>query len=288
MIKKLLTLLLLPLFSVTMVPTKTVSSFFATDEQSNKIEYKELIQNPGATYLTQRVWLTFNTIEEVPFTPAVSYDTSESYEIVRMEKTPNGYDGKNYYYADIPYLKNNMHFLGISENSEVLHDKFIPSISYGSCYFIGSTYEDFENITTGIVEGANYIILGLVVEAYLTYGKADSNGCTQQTISNLEKTWFDKMSATKKELKENKINDYTGYSSNGNSYEGLQKTSSFSISEKWNTMKSQAGVRQKTSFFKDLFGSNTFIFLLIAGSSVIILGLAIGLMFLEKKRKAQY
>ena len=283
--KKLLAFLFLPLFSLLVMPSKNVSSFFAIDNQTRNIDYKEPLKNPGATYETQRVWLSFNLTTDVSFDPAVSYTKGDSYEIVKMEKTPNGYDSKNYYYADIPYTENSMHFLGIFENSTVLYDKFIPAISYGSCYFTGSSETDFENITTGVVEGADYVILGLVVEAYLTYGKADSNGSTKQTITNLESTWFNKASATKEELKQNKIKDYTGYASNGNSYEGLTKTSDFSINEKWNTMKSQAGIRTKTNFFTNFFGSNAFIFVVVGASTLVVVGLVITLMVIQKKKK---
>ena len=275
--KKLLAFLFLPLFSLCLVPNKNVSSFFADNEENAKIEYKEPIQNPGATYETQRVWLSFNLTSDVPIEPAVSYTKDDTYEIVKMEKIANGFDGKIYYYCDIPYLKNNMHFLGIFENSTILYDKFIPAISYGSCYFTGSTYEDYENITTGVVEGADYVILGLVVEAYLTYGKADSNGSTKQTVANLESTWFSKASATKEELKNNKILD--------NSYEGLTKDTQYSINEKWNTMKSESGVRTKTNFFANLFNSNEFIFVIIGASALIVVGTVVVLMLFQTKKK---
>lgn len=283
--KKLLVLFFLPPFLLGVFQNKNVSGSFAIENKTKNIEYKEPLKNPGASYETQRVWLSFNLTKDVPFDPAVSYSKDDGYEIVKMESILNGYDAKKYYYADIPFTKNDMHFLGISENSLVLYDKFISAISFGSCYFTGSSYVDFENITTGVVEGADYIILGLVVEAFLTYGKANSNGCTKQTVSNLESTWFDKASATKEELKQNKINDYSGYAKNGNSYYGLVKNTQYSINEKWSTMKSQAGVKTKTNFLIKLAGSNVLLFMIICVSSVSVICLAVTLMMLQRRKK---
>ena len=83
--KKLLAFLFLPLFSLLVMPSKNVSSFFAIDNQTRNIDYKEPLKNPGATYETQRVWLSFNLTTDVSFDPAVSYTKGDSYEIVKIK-----------------------------------------------------------------------------------------------------------------------------------------------------------------------------------------------------------
>ena len=253
--------------------------------------YKERDEkpNPDLTYKHQRIWLSDNVQSSVDYELAVSYIYSNVYHIATMSKVINSYDQKSYYYVDIPFEKNSLHFLRISQKYMIYQDTYIAGISHGCCYYSGAKYADFDNITTKAVDGADYVILGLVVEAYLTYGKADSNGCTEKTIKNLEETWFAKKSATADELKQNKIMDYAGYASNGNSYEGLSKTASYSINEKWNTMKSQAGVRTQTNFFEKLLASQSTFLLVVGGTSVVVVGLVIFLMiFMTKKKRAKY
>ena len=72
----------------------------------------------------------------------------------------------------------------------------------GNRFFLGVTsLEDYSNINIGIVERADAVFLALVVEAYLTYGKSDSNGTTTSIVKSIFRTFFDKKSATKDELK---------------------------------------------------------------------------------------
>ena len=248
-----------------------------------------IVENPGATYETQRIWLCDSSLNDKSLEYAVGFDNNSQYQVTPMSKITNSYDSVNYYYVDIPYEQKSLHFLKISnvENHNYLINQDFPVsyIMYGACYFGGSTEDAFKNIHTEVVRGADYIILGLVVEAYLTYGRYTSNGCTNTTVSTLEKTWFKEASATKEQLKENKISDYSGYSKNGNSYEGLLKDSLYSINEKWNTMKSQAGIGAKTNFFDKLLSAKLFPFAIIGGSALVIIVLVLILMVCMNKKK---
>ena len=173
----------------------------------------------------------------------------------------------------------------MNHNYLIYQDTFISKLDYGVCYYVGiSSLEDFNNISTATVFSADANMLGLVVEAYLTYGKDDSNGSTKDTVTNLNNTWFVNKSATDAELKKQMIMDYNGYANNGNSYKGLKKEASYSVHEKWNTMKSHAGLRTGFNFFKDL---EALPIIIIAATSVSVIALAIVLMIIRDKRKAQ-
>ena len=258
--------------------------------------------NPGATYLTQRVWLnndnTFldNDIDNWGYENAVGYfDDKDNYHILVMSSIINLHDNRTYYYADIPEYVSSIKFMRISKtdnghNYLIYQNVDINYLSYGVCYFAGVTsYEDYLNITPSSVDGATAAMLHLVVEAYLTYGKSSSNGCSSLTVKNLFNTWFKNKSATKDELKNEKIPDYTGYSSNGNSYEGLTKNSYFSVNEKWNTMCSQAGIDPNTgnirTFTLSWFDKDTTkMLLIIGGVAVIVCGGAVALMIIRRKK----
>ena len=94
-------------------------------------------------------------------------------------------------------------------------------------------------------------------------------------------------------MKNYKIQDYTGYSSNNNSYEGLEKTSYFSVNEKWNTMCSQAGIDpntgKKRSFINLSFlSSDTGKFVFFLGGSIILgIALYVTLKIIEKKKNGK-
>ena len=148
-------------------------------------------------------------------------------------------------------------------------------------------------MTTTNVNGADATLLSLVVESYLTYGKDNSNGCTESTIKNLFNTWFRNKSASSDDLKNTKILDYTGYAANGNSYEGLVKNAYFSINEKWNTMCSQVGIDPNTGEARGIdwswFQSNTFkIILIIGGTSLIVIGGVVVLLIVRKRKRQDY
>ena len=155
---------------------------------------------------------------------------------------------------------------------------------FGACYYIDDT-----DIITSSVSGASAHILGMVVEAYLTYGKNDSNGAVKQTLINLYNTWFKNKSATDEELKSQKIMDYTGYTANGNSYEGLEKNSYFSVNEKWNTMCSQVGIDPKTgkerNAFLDWFTDKKIIVIAIGGVALMCAGFAAFIIIKKRKER---
>lgn len=243
-------------------------------------------KKPDATYKTQRVWLN-NTYPhfydnddwDEARVNVIGYYVDGVYTIKEMEAVLNLYSTEYYYFADIPYTLNSFDFLSISQkvgHSYLIYDLVhISSIYFGSCYFADLNSDTF-NVTTSTTMGADAVILKYVVEAYLTYGKADSNGCTSSTVSTLFHTWFKNKSASTEDLKNAKILDYTGYSSNGNSYEGLEKTATYSVNEKWNTMCSQAGIDPKTGEFRGInisfFGSDTFKLIIgIGGVSLLVI-----------------
>ena len=247
------------------------------------------IDNPGATYKTQRVWLSNDNeyFYEGDYKNNVSYSYQDKNYVIEMPSIINTYDNKTYYYADIPYEVSTMSFLRMKDND--IGKKIDKTIYYGGCYFAsGSSLEDFD-INIGVVENADANILSLVVESYLTYGKSDSIGCTSSTVQTLFNTWFKNKSASKDDLKNAKIKDYTGYAANNNSYEGLTKESEFSVNEKWNTMCSQAGIDPNTGLHRSIdvswFKSKEFIgALIIGGTAIVVGGSLIGYLLIKKKR----
>ena len=127
------------------------------------------------------------------------------------------------------------------------------------------------------------------MESYLTFGKSPSNGCIETTIVNVFNTWFKNKSASKDDLKNAKILDYTGYAANGNSYEGLTKNATFSVNEKWNTMCSQASIDPNTGLHRSVdlswFKTNEFKgVLVIGGTALLVTGVLVVLLMMRKKR----
>lgn len=256
-------------------------------------------ENPGATYLTQRVWLNNENIKFYendawgkPCQNAVGYYFDNKWNIIPMVKAENTYDNKSYYYVDIPYTLKSITFLKISQsdNHNYLIYESIPveTLSYGVCYFMNI---DKYEVYTSPVSGASAYILGCVVEAYLTYGKDDSNGSTKNTMVNVFNTWFKNKSASKDDLKNTKISDYTGYAKNGNSYEGLTKDASFSVNEKWNTMCSQAGIDPNTgknrgiNLFGWLSSDIAKIALIIGSITLVSVGGVVAFIIIKKKKQ---
>ena len=266
--------------------------------------YKAARKNPGATYATQRVFLVndneaFYGLDEWGSTciNAVGYQSEGGYDMVAMDMIPGLKSGKDYYFADIPEEVTSLEFLCLSsgENHGYLHyaSAAVTSLSYGVCYYAGvGTLDDYSKVKTDIVEDADAGMIATVVESYLTYGKGDANGCTELTVSNLYNTWFARKAATSEELKATKILDYTGYSANGNSYVGLEKTSSFSVNEKWNTMCSQAGIDpntgKKRSFFSFLDFSNPILLIVLVVGVGAVVSLGVMLYMLKKKKQGKY
>ena len=262
--------------------------------------YGEKLKETEATYKTQRVWLynpnnNFYSNDDWgnKCINVVGYEYEGKWYENIMSFVVNTYDSRTYFYTDIPYELTSLHFLksAASDNhsSSVYEDIYVESLQYGVCYFMNE-----ENYTAApnIVGGATAIILGRVVEAYLTYGKANSNGATTSTMKNVYATWFANKSATSSELKNEKIKDYTGYSSNNNSYDGLEKGPMFSVNEKWNTMCSQAGIDPKTGQARGLSLSwlnisETGVLLIIGGIALLTVCAVIFLMFRRtfKRRK---
>ncbi len=263
--------------------------------------YGERIKNPGATYKTQRVWLN-NTYPNfydnddwgTPRKNVIGYidDLSKAFILIEMEQVLNLSTNETYYYADIPYTVSSMSFLSISQkegHSYLIYDMAeIPNISYGSCYFADLNNTEF-SVLTGSVNSASATILKYVCEAYLTYGKADSNGSTSFTVSNLFNTWFKNKSATINDLKKEILMDYSGYSQNGNSYENLIKDTPYSVNEKWKTMCSQAGIDPNTGEFRgfnlSFFSSDLFKLLLVVGGVTLIVILIFIIYALNKAHK---
>ena len=262
-------------------------------------------KNPGATYATQRVWL-HNPNEHgfydgddwgTPCKNAVSYLDNGEWKVTVMDSTVNNFNNTTYYFADIPYEVTKVHFLRLSQstNHKYLHYLEAPLtyLAYGVCYEAGNTsYEDFENLDRVLVKGASAALLANVVDAFITYGKRPSNGPTTSTIQNVYSTWFENRSATKEELKEQKILDYAGYVANGNSYEGLVKSVSYSVNDKWNGLCNQAGVDPNTGQLRSsLFGfdlSDAKIPLLIMGGAVgVLILLETVVIFVRKKNDAK-
>ena len=257
--------------------------------------YTDINKNTDATYKTQRIWCTntFINDETLPACNAVGYYSNTEWYISIMSSISN--NGIDYYFVDIPRETISFSFLRLSsiENHEyLLYQKVeVSSISYGSCYTLSMNNNNLEVGITS-VNGASAPMLGKVVEAYLTYGKADSNGATQSTMTKVFDTWFANKSATKEELKKEMIKDYTGYAKNGNSYEGLTtKDGTFSVNEKWNTMCSQAGIDPNTgkarsgNWFAWMSGINFKIVLTIGIGVLISAGGLIAYTIYRKKKQ---
>lgn len=263
--------------------------------------YGTRLTNPGASYRTQRVWLD-NTNHYFSMddywggknTTTIGYSYNNTWNVIEMATAVNTYDKHMYYYADIPSDVTSVNFMAMSnsENHSCLVTKDCPvdALMYGVCYNINDGWLGDGGATTCVVEGADATLLSMVVEAYLTYGKDYSNGSYIGTVKNLFFTWFEYKSASSNDLKNAKILDYTGYSANGNSYENLEKGSSFSVNEKWNTMCSQAGIDPKTgkarSFNLSWLDGNTGKFVIYVGgvSFIVVLSLSV-LLFIKHKRK---
>ena len=246
--------------------------------------YGPKVKNPGATYATQRVWLMDSLSTSLdPWSSkgvnAVGYhDKDNQYQVTIMESIISS--GTTYYFADMPADETSFVFLSLSSKEH--HDyayircEEVSSISYGCCYALASSGA----LSTVNAYGADAGLLAEVVSAYLTYGKNPSNGCTISTLQSVYHTFFANKSATDADLKNAKILDYTGYAANGNSYEGLTKSASFSVNEKWNTMCSQAGIDSKTGqirgFDFSLFSSAAGRTLIILIAIAVVAGIAIG------------
>ena len=258
--------------------------------------YGDRLVNPGATYKTQRVWL-YNT--NTDFTTnddwggkraiTIGYYYDGKWNVIEMPKVVNTYDEKVYYYADIPASVTSVSFM-LSSNSDGhkylnYKDYVVKQLSYGVCYAIG----DGIDISTISVEGADATLLSMVVESYLTLNKDISNGAYSATVKNLFTTWFEHKSATVNDLKNQKILDYIGYASNGNSYEGLEKTTFFSVNEKWNTMCNQAGIDPKTGMARAInfswFEGNTGCFIIFVGGTALVVSLITIAAIIIKKKK---
>lgn len=261
--------------------------------------YGEKIDNPGATYRTQRVWLNnenqyFYENDEwgVPCKNAIRYSKDNVYYVIEMESVINTSNSKKYYYADIPYQVTGVSFLRISGSPDhdykIYQEANVANLTYGTCYYAGTnSLEDYSNLLISTVAGADANMLARVVEAYLTYGKDDSNGTTKNTVKSLFSTWFSGKSASKDDLKNTKILDYTGYAANGNSYEGLEKNAYFSVNEKWNTMCSQVGIDPNTGAERNDFLEwikNNKVVVIVGGIAILgIAGFAIFLVIKKKK-----
>ena len=264
--------------------------------------YGQITNNPGATYKTQRVWLNnenqfFYENDEwgSPCTNVVCCDYDFCSLYISMESIKNSFDNKIYYYVDIPSEITSIHFLRMANSDNhrylIYEDIYIQTLTYGSCYFAGIIdYEDYKNIKTSVVSGADAVLLSTVLEAYLTYGENFSNGCKYTTVKNLFDTWFKHKSATSEDLKNIKFLDYSGYSKNGNSYEGLNKNVSFSVYEKWNALCTKTSIDPNTGIYRKYntswFNKESSKVILIVGGTIILTIGAFVVFIIIKKRKA--
>lgn len=283
--------LFISIFTLLIGATLPSILFFNTYQQVDALgmhaKYDEITPNPGATYKTQRIWLSHHV--EAPYENYTYYQYNDLDYIIKMESIINVYDSSTYYYVDVPYQVTSIHFIEMSNDYTVNRDITIDSLTYGTCY----TYDSNSGVTTTNIMGADATLLSLVVESYLTYGKDNSNGCTESTIKNLFNTWFRNKSASAEDLKSTKILDYTGYAANGNSYEGLEKNAYFSVNEKWNTMCSQVGIDPNTGESRGIdwswFQSRTFkMILIIGGTSLVVVGGVVVLLIVRKRRRQDY
>ena len=196
-------------------------------------------KNPGATCLTQRVWL-YDTDIEYAGDYAVGYIKEGALQLVDMETMVNSYGRLVYRFADIPYELTEAYFIKLSGFCADFCVK--TPLVYGACFSIRDSA-----LTTGIVDGADAGLLGIVVEAYLTYGSSPSNGSVGSTISTVFQTFFKNKSASTEDMKTIKILDYGGGSYKDGGYNpDVPKSAYFSVNEKWNTLCSNAGVDPKT------------------------------------------
>lgn len=257
--------------------------------------YGEKVENPGATYKTHRVWLNNNNSDfynndswDSKCNNAVMYYSLDKWNLIVSPSITNTKDGMNYYYVDLPVDVKSFYFVKLSSKEKhnylVYNSFYIEQASYGVCYFNNTA--DLSNITTQFVMSADATMLAFVVEAYLTYGTNPSNGAVKTTIQSVFSYWFKNKAATDSELKNTKILDYTGYTKNGNSYEGLEKNAQFSVNEKWNTICSQVGIDPKTGNDRASFNMNTTLIVVVvsvAVGAVVIFGI---ILFIKKRRIA--
>ena len=245
-------------------------------------------ENPGATYATQRVWLGIPADKASKDSNYVAgyYNVENIWTLIAMPSLINATDGMVLYYADIPAANTSVTFYetdNTESHSYTIYDSYkVDTLSYGVCYTPNG-----DSLVTAQVNGADATILAAVVESYLTYGDLPSNGTVASTVKSLYSTWFEKKSASDSALKSTQILDYTGYTANGNSYEGLTKKSSFSVNEKWNTMCSQAGIDPKTGEARSLslnIGSisKKTLLLLFGGSAAFIALLGVFAFFMRR------
>ena len=253
--------------------------------------YGSRVEAPSeATYKTQRVWLYVEDLTKFSSSePAISYYEDNKYNIVSMKYITNTMDARRYYYVDIPYSISSIRFLNISNvinhNYIVYREDKIDYLTYGTCYYYGN----IEISTTGVTD-ADAGMLARVTEAYLTYGKDDSNGTTQSTVQALFRTWFKNKAATTDELKNTMILDYTGYAKNGNKYDGLEKNQYFSVNEKWNTMCSQAGIDPKTGEIRGVdflswLKANKVVIIIVSVAVIGVAGFTTFLIIKKKKKE---
>ena len=257
--------------------------------------YGEKTNNPGATYKTHRVWLSNNNSDFYnndswgsKCNNAVMYYSSDKWNLIVSPSITNTKDGTNYYYIDLPINVKSLYFVKLSSKDKhdylIYNSFYLETISYGVCYYNDS--KDLSNVVTKFALSADATMLSLVVEAYLTYGKDPSNGAIKSTIQNIYSYWFKNKAATKDELKNTKILDYTGYANNGNSYEGLEKNAYYSINEKWNTICSQVGIDPNTGLDRSSFNINTPVIIVVVSitvGAIIVFGI---ILFIKKRRIA--
>ena len=240
-------------------------------------------KNPGASCLTQRVWL-YDADLEYAGGYAVGYIKEGVLQLVNMETTINSFDRLAYRFADIPYELAEAYFIKLSGFCADFCVK--TPLVYGSCFNI----RDF-SLATGIVNGADAGLLGRVVEAYLTYGSSPSNGSVGSTISVVFQTFFKNKSASSEDMKATKILDYGGGSyKEGRYVPDVPKSAYYSVNEKWNTLCSLAGVDPKTGEARgwslDLgFSGDMKKSLLIAGGTLFVIIIAGSAYLIWKRRK---
>ncbi len=267
-------------------------------------QYSGKTENLSATADTQRIWVTFSDIPLLEITdfweaqtrPAVAFNDNGRRLIVLMDCYVNSFDGASYYFADIPYQVTEFSILVMSgptnHNSLVYFDTGISRITYGVRYHCFQE-EGMDAVTLRPlpVINADANLLGLVVEAYLTHGKRESNGAASPTVSSLFFTWFENKAATEEELKKTIIQDYTEAALVGGEYDAnLPKDGQFSVDEKWKALCLSADVNPVTGMARSrfsIFDSNFVVFVFVLAGSVLV-SLLVWLVFLALRKQEHH
>ena len=267
--------------------------------------YGDKTSNPGASADTQRVWLKNDNSDfynnddwGTGCKNAIGYTYAASWHVMYMECVENAKNHNDYFYADIPASVTDVHFMRMSAATghqyAVYQDAYISTLSYGVCHFAGTAnYGDFVNITTGVVYGADEVLLSAVLSGYVVCTSDASNGANQTTVHNLFGTWIENKDGTTD--METTIKDYVSGSytaQDPDSYDGLSKTADWSLEAKWNALCDHANVNpttgvalsKTTTFVPAQSASNEALIAIITISAISLLAVG-GYFFIRSKKE---